>query len=69
VGEEDSNDLRSNVGLREKVWGLVRETMSEGEEGEKVGGKLGSMEEMMDAIDLGNYAGGRTGRRTYWVHC
>lgn len=64
VGEEDSNDLRGNRELRQKVWDLVSSTLQATpvKEIEHSGGEIRSDEEMLDFIDCGNYAGGSKGR-------
>ena|SRR5579859_2322207 len=64
VGEEDSNDLRVNTELRQKVWNLVSSTLqgTSAKEIEQVGGQLQIDEEMLEMIDKGNFAGGDKGR-------
>lgn len=70
VGEEDAADLRVESGkiLRERIIELANETLTaELQPGEKeewgVGPKHGrTADELLDAIDRGNYNGGRTGR-------
>ena len=66
VGEEDSNELRVNTELRQKVWDLVSSTLqaTPTKEIEQTGGQIGIDEEMLDLIDRGNYAGGNKGRGT-----
>lgn len=59
VGEEDSADLRANDTLKQKVWGLVQETLSK-EEDVSVG-NIADAEQMLDLIDLGTYGGGPKG--------
>ena len=73
VGEEDAADLRVESGkiLRERIIELANETLTaELQPGEKeewgVGPRHGrTAEELMDAIDRGNYNGGRTGREWF----
>ena len=73
VGEEDAADLRVESGkiLRERIIELANETLTaELEAGEKeewgVGPQHGrTAEELLDAIDRGNYNGGRTGREWF----
>ena len=63
VAEEEAEELRSNEGLREQIWSYVRQTKLDDAESEKVlGGAISSPEKMMEAIDLGNSAGGDKGR-------
>ncbi|KAI0808323.1 3',5'-bisphosphate nucleotidase [Fomes fomentarius] len=70
VGEEDAADLRIESGkaLRERIVQLANETLTaELLPGEKeewgLGAKNGqTTDELLDAIDRGNYEGGRTGR-------
>ncbi|KAI9273058.1 3',5'-bisphosphate nucleotidase [Phascolomyces articulosus] len=59
VGEEDSKDLRGDAGkiLREKVHSLTNGVLDESE-------KL-SEDQILEAIDRGNYAGGAKGR--HWA--
>ncbi|RPD62605.1 3',5'-bisphosphate nucleotidase [Lentinus tigrinus ALCF2SS1-7] len=70
VGEEDAADLRveSGTALRERIIQLASETLTaELVPGEKeewgLGPKNGrTTEQLLDAIDRGNYQGGKTGR-------
>ncbi|KAM5535307.1 hypothetical protein V8D89_010992 [Ganoderma adspersum] len=70
VGEEDAADLRVESGkiLRKRIIELTNETLTaelEAREKEEwgVGPKHGrTADELLDAIDRGNYNGGRTGR-------
>ncbi|KAK3902184.1 hypothetical protein C8A05DRAFT_34123 [Staphylotrichum tortipilum] len=63
VAEEEAVALRNDEKLRERIWGLVKETRlgDVGAEG-LLGKELVDVEEMMDVIDLGGSAGGRRGR-------
>lgn len=69
VGEEDSADLRLESGkeLRDRIVALSNEALTAdlglGENAEwGIGpGSLRTAEEIMDAIDRGNFAGGKTG--------
>lgn len=71
VGEENADELRqpSNTTLRERVVSLANETiaaeLSHGDNAQwGIGpGKQRTAEELLDAIDLGNSEGGRTGRK------
>lgn len=70
VGEEDSSDLREESGasLRGRVVDLANDALTaDVQAGEKEHWGLGptqrrSAEELLQAIDRGNYGGGRTGR-------
>ncbi|KAL0574004.1 3'(2'),5'-bisphosphate nucleotidase [Marasmius crinis-equi] len=70
VGEEDAASLRVESGktMRERIVELANEALTmdlqEGDYAEwGIGpGKAKSAEEILDAIDRGNYSGGRTGR-------
>ncbi|KAF8634519.1 hypothetical protein AX17_004192 [Amanita inopinata Kibby_2008] len=70
VGEEDASDLRveSGAALRERIVALANDALTaELEIGDNVGWGIGpgrerSASEILDAIDRGNHAGGRTGR-------
>ncbi|OBZ73069.1 3'(2'),5'-bisphosphate nucleotidase [Grifola frondosa] len=70
VGEEDATDLRTPSGtvLRNRIVELANETLTaELQPGEKEEWGLGpnhsrTADELLDAIDRGNYNGGRTGR-------
>ena len=77
VGEEDAADLRVESGkaLRERIVQLANETLTaELLPGEKEEWGLGprngrSTDELLDAIDRGNYEGGRTGREYFAFSC
>lgn len=70
VGEEDAADLRAEEGkvLRDRIVELANEALVaplvEGDKPEwGIGpGQAQSAAELLDAIDRGNYDGGRTGR-------
>ncbi|KZT66314.1 3(2),5-bisphosphate nucleotidase HAL2 [Daedalea quercina L-15889] len=70
VGEEDASDLRADTGasLRERVVALATESLTAPlQPGEEESWGLGpshkhTTEELLAAIDRGNYEGGRTGR-------
>ncbi|KAI9873556.1 MAG: hypothetical protein M1830_010855 [Pleopsidium flavum] len=63
VGEEEASSLRENESLRDQIWTLVKESRLEDQEAESVlEGPVGSVEEMLEAIDAGNSAGGAKGR-------
>jgi 3'(2'), 5'-bisphosphate nucleotidase len=70
VGEEDAADLRAEEGkvLRDRIVELANEALVaplvEGDKPEwGIGpGQAKSAAELLDAIDRGNYDGGRTGR-------
>ncbi|KAF5104448.1 hypothetical protein DV451_000683 [Geotrichum candidum] len=61
VGEEDADDLRKDPKLRETVWNLIKEATSHDTFSNDIG-VIETPEEMMDAIDWGNYTGGPKGR-------
>lgn len=63
VGEEEAKELRENQTLRDQIWELVNSTRLDDAETEKlIGGPIKNVEEMLDAIDAGNSAGGPKGR-------
>lgn len=70
VGEESAAELRqpANSALRERVVSLANEALTSdlalGDNAQwGIGpGKLRTAEELLDAIDLGNYEGGKSGR-------
>ncbi|PSN73731.1 3(2),5-bisphosphate nucleotidase HAL2 [Corynespora cassiicola Philippines] len=63
VGEEDADDLRKNDSLRDLVWDLVQASKLDDSDAEaKIGGPIKSKDDMLEAIDAGNSAGGRSGR-------
>ncbi|KAF1956871.1 3(2),5-bisphosphate nucleotidase HAL2 [Byssothecium circinans] len=63
VGEEDADDLRKDNSLRDLVWDLVQAAKLEDSAAEdKIGGPIKSKDDMIDALDKGNSAGGRKGR-------
>lgn len=63
VGEEEASTLRENKPLTEQIWDLVKEARLEDQEAEKeLGGPVESVEQMLQAIDAGNSAGGAKGR-------
>ncbi|MCJ1478416.1 hypothetical protein MMC13_007096 [Lambiella insularis] len=70
VGEEEASTLREKPELSKQVWDLVKEVrLGAGEKDSEVekelGGSLKSSEQMLDAIDAGNSAGGPKGR--FWA--
>ncbi|KAI5465961.1 hypothetical protein BGZ63DRAFT_348299 [Mariannaea sp. PMI_226] len=66
LGEEDSEALRNDAVLRDRVWELVSSTkLADPDSGELLASPA-SVEEMLDIIDLGGRGqGGPTGR--FWV--
>lgn len=63
VGEEDSDILRKDEGLKQNVWELVSSTHLENAHSDAVLASPESIEEMLDIIDLGGRGtGGREGR-------
>ena len=63
VGEEEASTLRENKDLTKQIWSLVKGVRLDDSEAEsELGGPLESMEQMLQAIDAGNGAGGAKGR-------
>jgi 3'(2'), 5'-bisphosphate nucleotidase len=63
VGEEEASDLRSNKELSSKIWNLVKDVkLSDSEADSLIGGPIKTEDDMLNAIDLGNSAGGPKGR-------
>ncbi len=63
VAEEEASPLRENRELADQIWELVKETKLEDQGAEDgLGGPVGSLEEMLEAIDGGKSAGGNKGR-------
>ncbi|KAL8952138.1 MAG: hypothetical protein Q9183_007409, partial [Haloplaca sp. 2 TL-2023] len=63
VGEEEASSLRSNTGLAEQIFTLVKESKLDDPASEKeLGGAIPEMEAMLTAIDAGKSAGGNKGR-------
>ncbi|KAK4119147.1 carbohydrate phosphatase [Parathielavia appendiculata] len=53
LGEEDAADLRADADLAEQVWELVSTTRLDDAESEALLGRPGSLDEMLEVIDLG----------------
>ncbi len=64
IGEEDSDVLRQNEPLRQKVFDLVVNTQNQDAYDSDIG-KVNSIQEMLDAIDHGDSKGGKKGR--FWA--
>jgi 3'(2'), 5'-bisphosphate nucleotidase len=63
VGEEEASTLREDAKLRDQIWELVQSTRLDDEKAEElIGGPVKSVEDMLEAIDAGNSAGGNKGR-------
>lgn len=63
VGEEEASSLRENENLKSQIWELVKSThLNDTQSEEEVGGPAESAEQMLQAIDAGNSAGGAKGR-------
>ena len=63
VAEEEAAALRSDGALSSQIWDLVKSTSLESSEAEGLlGGSVPDESAMLDLIDLGNSAGGRSGR-------
>jgi len=70
VGEEEASTLREKSDLTLQIWDLVKGAKlgTEGKDSEvemELGGPLKSPDQMLDAIDAGNSAGGSKGR--FWA--
>lgn len=76
VGEEDASDLREESGkeMKDRIVGLANEAITADlglgdNKNWGIGpGQAKSDAELLDAIDRGNYEGGRTGREFSLVH-
>lgn len=63
VGEEEASSLRENKNLSSQIWDLVKGASLEDQSPEsELGGPIESEEQMLEAIDAGNSAGGAHGR-------
>ena len=63
VGEEEASTLRENQSLTHQIWDLVKAAKLEDSAAEQeLGGPLESPDQMLQAIDSGNSAGGSKGR-------
>ena len=63
VAEEEADDLRKDVNLRNIIWDLVRTNKLDDEAAEEaLGGAITTVEDMLDVIDKGNSQGGGQGR-------
>ncbi|KAK5085858.1 3'(2'),5'-bisphosphate nucleotidase [Lithohypha guttulata] len=63
VGEEEASSLREQKDLSSKIWNLVKDTkLSDSDSDAILGGPIRSEDEMLQAIDAGNSAGGSKGR-------
>ena len=63
VGEEEASTLRENQSLTHQIWDLVKAAKLEDSAAEQeLGGSLESHDQMLQAIDSGNSAGGPKGR-------
>ncbi|KAK5196695.1 3'(2'),5'-bisphosphate nucleotidase [Exophiala xenobiotica] len=63
VGEEEASSLREEKELSSKIWNLVKDVkLSDAESDALLGGPIKSEDEMLEAIDMGNSAGGNKGR-------
>lgn len=63
VGEEEASTLREEKELSSKIWNLVKDTkLSDSESDAILGGPIQSEDDMLQAIDAGNSAGGNRGR-------
>ncbi|PMD18736.1 3',5'-bisphosphate nucleotidase-like protein [Hyaloscypha hepaticicola] len=63
VGEEEASTLINDTKLRDQIWAFVKDTTLKDANAEKIiGGPIGTVDAMLDAIDAGNSAGGAKGR-------
>lgn len=63
VGEEEASTLREDKELSAKIWNLVKDVkLNDEESNQLLGGPIKSEEDMLNAIDQGNSAGGDKGR-------
>lgn len=63
VGEEEAKSLRDNDNLRTQIWDLVKGTRLDDASAEaEIGGPIQTEQDMLQAIDDGNSAGGNKGR-------
>jgi 3'(2'), 5'-bisphosphate nucleotidase len=63
VGEEDAASLAQDLGLRDQVWSLVKNTKLEDPNADALlGGPIKTVDAMLNAIDSGNSSGGSQGR-------
>jgi 3'(2'), 5'-bisphosphate nucleotidase len=63
VGEEEASTLRTDTKLSTKIWDLVKDVKLDDPDSDALlGGPIPSEAKMLDAIDLGNSAGGNKGR-------
>lgn len=63
VAEEEASSLRGNKGLADKIWALVKEARLDDPEAEQeLGGPVGDVDQMLEAIDGGKSSGGSKGR-------
>jgi hypothetical protein len=71
VGEENSEELRRNSVLREKVWRLVSSTLKETSPDDlaSVWGRIETPDDMMNLIDKGDSEGGSVGRKILFPVC
>ena len=63
VGEEEASTLREQKDLSSKIWDLVKDTkLSDDASDAILGGPIKTEDDMLQAIDAGNSAGGAKGR-------
>ncbi|KAL2410447.1 3'(2'),5'-bisphosphate nucleotidase [Exophiala dermatitidis] len=63
VGEEEASSLREQKDLSSTIWELVKDVkLDDAESDALLGGPIKSEAAMLDAIDMGNSAGGNKGR-------
>ncbi|CAK7563482.1 MAG: 3'(2'),5'-bisphosphate nucleotidase [Sporothrix epigloea] len=63
VAEEEADQLREDVTLRDTIWSFVRDTNLDNASAENIlGGPIPTIDTMLDLLDQGKSAGGRSGR-------
>ncbi|CAK7243143.1 MAG: 3'(2'),5'-bisphosphate nucleotidase [Sporothrix thermara] len=63
VAEEEADQLRADATLRDTIWGFVKDTKLDDAGAEEVlGGPIPTVDAMLDLLDQGKSAGGRSGR-------
>ncbi|CAK7198573.1 3'(2'),5'-bisphosphate nucleotidase [Sporothrix eucalyptigena] len=63
VAEEEADQLRADSGLRDTIWGFVKDTKLDDASAETaLGGSIPTVDAMLDLLDQGKSTGGRSGR-------
>lgn len=66
VGEENASALREDSALRQRVWELVATTCLDDQDSEALLARPGSVEDMLEIIDIGSRGTGDAGGRV-WI--